>query len=943
MFRRFRLPSLAFAALLASAVLWPVRAETSLGGQLDQSFADVQAQIDTINAQLDQVHQDFQALETETGAVSTQIAGVQSQLNALILDLNDRLNVLEYWAYEVVPVASPCCPPPAPVPPEPPPAEEPPEEPPAAEEPPEEPPAAEEPPEEPPPAEEPPDEPPPAEEEPEEPPPAAPPAADPDDPGADSIGYWNFDEGSGTTAQDSVSTNDGTLQGGMGNANWVEGLGSTALTFDGINDRVNIGVVDRFDFNPAAEVFTISLWMRAQFGAQGSLIAKQGNWESGTAEQAQYQLYLTGSGFITAKVGSGSKTTAAVDVADGQWHQIGLVNRVVDGEYVHKIYIDGVPIGDNGVSGSFVVPNCELWIGIRGDEGCQSGQVAFPFGGEIDEVRIWDRALSGADMAKLYAIESALAPDVPQDETPDADPGDATNDPGQEDPDEDPVDDSETDPPDTGDPDPPAPDPDPDQEEEPEAPDEPAPGEQAAGPVLNCTSAVSNHSNQFDAWLDKVEAFGSGHIDAGTCRVPSLRARDLNTPILITADADAVIDFQGGDLADGSGHFNRWSNEAGFRLSGGTWKNCGMFTVFASDGGQDGETGKNRFWHTPSLSRTVTEQVSIRNSNWDACTPIFFRGGGSVSKNFDANTAKWGLRRVLIENVDIRNATAGIILMGTTLGDSSTLDVFDPDNSDPVVIIRNVEIRDIDGRKCRLQQSYCGSAVHIGRNYAFNQDDNGGILIEDLFVEGVYNDGANSSGRTSTAVGVRVTGMKNVLIRESHFKDVRWQDTGQNLSLADSVPPKRRPGGPNVDDMECIYAKVINIRVVDVLCENGSGFDEGGISFKGAGCRDSADDPVLASSVSNTNSPCGHPAYGLRITFRWSRTNWKRACRALLLPISGFFEDVQFQGWDKRGVNDNCPLVVGPRSPSSGDPRALAGYRNGPEIIENARKTALPD
>ncbi len=47
------------------------------------------------------------------------------------------------------------------------------------------------------------------------------------------VGYWNFDEGSGTVAADgSGSGNNGTING----ATWVAGkVGSGALSFDGEN------------------------------------------------------------------------------------------------------------------------------------------------------------------------------------------------------------------------------------------------------------------------------------------------------------------------------------------------------------------------------------------------------------------------------------------------------------------------------------------------------------------------------------------------------------------------------------------------------------------------------------------------------------------------------------------------------------------------------------
>src|SRR3989344_4445776 len=53
------------------------------------------------------------------------------------------------------------------------------------------------------------------------------------------IGYWNFDEGSGTIAEDSSGNgNTGTLVNG---STWTTGkVGSGAVSFDGVNDEVTM-------------------------------------------------------------------------------------------------------------------------------------------------------------------------------------------------------------------------------------------------------------------------------------------------------------------------------------------------------------------------------------------------------------------------------------------------------------------------------------------------------------------------------------------------------------------------------------------------------------------------------------------------------------------------------------------------------------------------------
>src|SRR3989338_5343069 len=53
------------------------------------------------------------------------------------------------------------------------------------------------------------------------------------------VGYWTFDEGAGTTANDSSGNNNtGTLTNGP---TWTTGKIGQALNFDGVNDYVDLG------------------------------------------------------------------------------------------------------------------------------------------------------------------------------------------------------------------------------------------------------------------------------------------------------------------------------------------------------------------------------------------------------------------------------------------------------------------------------------------------------------------------------------------------------------------------------------------------------------------------------------------------------------------------------------------------------------------------------
>ncbi len=74
------------------------------------------------------------------------------------------------------------------------------------------------------------------------------------------VGYWNFDEGSGTTAHDSSGKgNDGTIEGGP---HWMQGVCGGALKFDGSQNYVE--VPDSPSLNFGTGPFSYSVWVRLE-------------------------------------------------------------------------------------------------------------------------------------------------------------------------------------------------------------------------------------------------------------------------------------------------------------------------------------------------------------------------------------------------------------------------------------------------------------------------------------------------------------------------------------------------------------------------------------------------------------------------------------------------------------------------------------------------------
>jgi len=96
------------------------------------------------------------------------------------------------------------------------------------------------------------------------------------------VGYWAFDDGSGTVAVDgSGNGNNGTLVN-MEDADWVDGIVGKCLSFDGVAEYVELPDSEVFNFGTGE--FSISFWFNApgQSTNYPTCITTQGGWSAGT-------------------------------------------------------------------------------------------------------------------------------------------------------------------------------------------------------------------------------------------------------------------------------------------------------------------------------------------------------------------------------------------------------------------------------------------------------------------------------------------------------------------------------------------------------------------------------------------------------------------------------------------------------------------------------------
>ncbi|MCX6736945.1 MAG: LamG domain-containing protein, partial [Candidatus Parcubacteria bacterium] len=215
------------------------------------------------------------------------------------------------------------------------------------------------------------------------------------------VGYWKFDEGSGTTTiDDSEYNHNGTITG----ATYVTGKVGGALSFNGTNNLIVVGTgISELGFNNSD--FSVMVWIK--LGVLGKLQSIVDNelWDGwpGWYLRIDASNRLVGNirsvpdGAVSA--GSISSNTFGVS----SWNQVVMTIKR-DSSTGIKLYING-----NEVSYAAQGNPTLITTGIdNGSLGTAMGAYNYasglliPFTGMIDDVRIYNRVLSVSEIQSLY-------------------------------------------------------------------------------------------------------------------------------------------------------------------------------------------------------------------------------------------------------------------------------------------------------------------------------------------------------------------------------------------------------------------------------------------------------------------------------------------------------------------------------------------------------------
>ena len=219
------------------------------------------------------------------------------------------------------------------------------------------------------------------------------------------VAAYGFEEGTGTGVVDaSGNGNDGTLAGATRTG---AGRFGNALSFDGSNDQVNLGNLDVSGGNG----LTIAFWMRAD--DFGTYDARLNSKATGANDQDHYWMVSTfSSNSVRFRLKANGSTTTLISnsgvIAADQWHYVAATYD----ESRMRIYVDGVDVGSTSKSGA---------VNTNGNVPASLGnqpQGGKPFDGRMDEVRLYNRALTANEIQDAMSAPVGGGSSTPSNQVP---------------------------------------------------------------------------------------------------------------------------------------------------------------------------------------------------------------------------------------------------------------------------------------------------------------------------------------------------------------------------------------------------------------------------------------------------------------------------------------------------------------------------------------------
>ncbi len=237
------------------------------------------------------------------------------------------------------------------------------------------------------------------------------------------VGRWGMNEGSGTTISNSIAGGSSGAFSAMSPA-WVTGFNQNDTTtnasvdFNGVHDYITFGAAPSLNTSaPAATGFTLEAWIKIEGngkttntgtgGVTAIPIITKGRGESdASGVNMNYFLGITSADVLVAdfEEASGAHTglnhpitgSTAATITRNVWTYVAVTYNISDG--IWTLYKNGSNAGTLDMTDGLVPENISQQYAAIGSALTSTGVADGFFNGKIDEVRIWNRALSSSEI-----------------------------------------------------------------------------------------------------------------------------------------------------------------------------------------------------------------------------------------------------------------------------------------------------------------------------------------------------------------------------------------------------------------------------------------------------------------------------------------------------------------------------------------------------------------
>lgn len=208
------------------------------------------------------------------------------------------------------------------------------------------------------------------------------------------VAHWSFDEGGGDVARDLTGNGHrATLNGPQ----WVRSPRGHALRFDGVDDIVTYADVDSMNLEGD---LTLMVWVKTR-ASEASDTNRLIFGDSGAGVERNLNLRISSYDVIMFEWADGTRNAilrADADLLDGSWKHLAVVAD--SGARQITMFVDGEPVAGMRMP---------LPISRAPTPGRMSGQWAGGcFKGDLDDIRLYDRALSAAEVRAAFESEATV-------------------------------------------------------------------------------------------------------------------------------------------------------------------------------------------------------------------------------------------------------------------------------------------------------------------------------------------------------------------------------------------------------------------------------------------------------------------------------------------------------------------------------------------------------